>query len=81
MSCIRIALAAALVLGPALSALAQDTGTLDKEKAARSATKPAYSPYVGRNFPTRPLFGDSHLHTSFSFDAGAGGGGLTPKED
>jgi hypothetical protein len=80
MSCIRIALAATLVLGPAWAALAQDTGTLDQEKAARSATKPAYSPYVGRNFPTRPLFGDSHLHTSFSFDAGAFGARLTPRD-
>ena len=32
--------------------------------------KPEYSPYAGRNFPTRPLFGDTHLHTSVSVDAG-----------
>jgi hypothetical protein len=29
-----------------------------------------FSPYVGRNFPTRPLFGDTHLHTAVSVDAG-----------
>ena len=32
-----------------------DVGTLDKESAARAFPgKPAYSPYAGRNFPTRP---------------------------
>ncbi|HXV49979.1 MAG TPA: DUF3604 domain-containing protein, partial [Candidatus Binatia bacterium] len=53
----------------------------DKETAARSfPSKPAYSPYAGRNFPTRPLFGDTHLHTSFSMDAGAFGARLNPRE-
>ncbi|MGL1590478.1 DUF3604 domain-containing protein, partial [Vibrio parahaemolyticus] len=52
---------------------AQDTGTLDKQSAERVAQKPGYSPYAGRNFPTRPLFGDTHLHTSYSMDAGAFG--------
>jgi hypothetical protein len=31
-------------------------------------TKP-YSPYVDRDFPTNVYFGDTHLHTSLSFDA------------
>ena len=49
-----------------VSVVAQDTttdiGTLDSATAAKVfAAKPAYSPYVGRNFPTRPLFGDTHL--------------------
>src|SRR5512147_2859462 len=43
-------------------------------------TKPPYSPYAGRNFPTRPLFGDTHLHTGFSMDAGAFGARLGPRE-
>ena len=29
-----------------------------------------FSPYVGRNYPTRPFFGDQHLHTMVSVDAG-----------
>ena len=42
-------------------------------------SKSPYSPYAGRNFPTRPLFGDTHLHTSFSMDAGAFGARLGPE--
>src|SRR5437879_5618453 len=46
-----------------------DVGTLDQESAeiAHPAKRP-YSPYAGRNFPTRPFFGDTHLHTSYSLD-------------
>ncbi|MGI9220524.1 MAG: DUF3604 domain-containing protein [Woeseiaceae bacterium] len=29
-----------------------------------------YSPYAGRQFPTKVLFGDTHLHTAVSVDAG-----------
>lgn len=39
-----------------------------------------YSPYAGREFPTRPLFGDTHLHTGFSMDAGAFGARLDPRD-
>jgi hypothetical protein len=40
----------------------------------------SYSPYAGRNFPTRPFFGDTHVHTSASMDAGAFGARLGPDE-
>lgn len=69
----------------ALPALAQqdvqtDVGTLNKEKIQKSfPSKPNYSPYTGRNFPTRPFFGDTHLHTSFSMDAGAAGARIDPR--
>jgi hypothetical protein len=29
----------------------------------------SYSPYVGQDFPKNVYFGDTHLHTSLSFDA------------
>ena len=35
-----------------------------------------YSPYAGRNFPSRVFWGDTHLHTSLSIDAGAFGNRL-----
>jgi hypothetical protein len=60
---------------------ADDTGTLSQEKAAQGHKRtPPYSPYADRDFPTRPYFGDTHLHTSFSFDAGAFGARLGPRE-
>ena len=56
-----------------------DVGTLDQGAAEKLFPKKrAYSPYAGRNFPSRPFFGDTHLHTSFSFDAGAFGARLGP---
>ncbi|MGZ9262506.1 MAG: DUF3604 domain-containing protein, partial [Candidatus Binatia bacterium] len=75
------ATAAAAVAVPALAQVQTDMGTLDKETAAKVfPTKPHYSPYAGRNFPGRPLFGDTHLHTSMSFDAGMFGCRLGPVE-
>ena len=61
--------------------VATNTGTLDKASGDRVfATKAAHSPYVGRNFPNRPFFGDTHVHTSTSADAGAFGSRLTPAD-
>jgi hypothetical protein len=39
-----------------------------------------YSPYAGRReFPQQVFWGDTHLHTVYSFDAGAAGTLLTPE--
>ncbi len=46
---------------------------------APEAKRP-YSPFAGRTFPSLLLFGDTHLHTADSFDAGAFGARLTPKD-
>ncbi|MDT3684068.1 MAG: DUF3604 domain-containing protein [Pseudorhodoplanes sp.] len=84
----RIALAGFLAVGVAWPAVGQTppagvgiSGTLEKEQADKAfPAKPPYSPYANRDFPTRPLFGDTHLHTSFSFDAGAFGARLGPRD-
>ena len=58
-----------------------DAGTLiDSVGAKLFPAKPPYSPYAGRNFPTRPLFGDTHLHSSLSFDAGLTGNTVGPED-
>src|SRR4051794_19259238 len=86
MSVLKVLLLGVTGLGLALPALADDqgssdVGTLDKASAATLfPAKRAYSPYAGRDFPTRPFFGDTHLHTSFSFDAGAFGARLLPSD-
>ncbi len=38
--------------------------------------KAEYSPYVDDHFPNRVLFGDTHLHSSWSADSGMAGGVL-----
>ena len=69
-----------LALGAAVSlqALAYEPTTANT--AVPTPSKVPYSPYVGRSFPTRPYFGDTHLHTAFSMDAGAFGARLTPRD-
>lgn len=69
----------------ATAVVAQDlntgVGTLDRNSAEKVfPAKPLYSPYAGRKFPTRPFFGDTHLHTAASFDAGAFGARLGARE-
>jgi len=62
-------LAAAVTLACAASpASAQFTPS--KESLSGLYPGAAYSPYAQRRFPSRPLWGDTHLHTGLSMDAG-----------
>jgi hypothetical protein len=78
------ALGCLLGAGPARAQQPQvttDIGTVDKQTIEKAfPARAPYSPYAGRSFPTRPFFGDTHTHTSFSMDAGAFGARLGPKE-
>lgn len=69
-----------LALAIALPVTANDAGTPTPDLLANAYTGKAYSPYAKRNFPERPLWGDSHLHTSLSMDAGLFGNRLPPEE-
>ena len=69
------------VVGWASVGSGQDAGMHDKASVEAAFPKKApYSPYAGRAYPTRPFFGDTHLHTAFSMDAGAFGARLAPAD-
>ncbi len=70
---------AALLLAAA-PASAQDAGTPTAELLSEAYSGKVYSPYAQRSFPERPLWGDSHLHTNLSMDAGLFGNRLPPRE-
>jgi hypothetical protein len=55
---------------------------MPKAEGLEDAFKPrqTFSPYAQREFPTQVFFGDTHLHTAMSMDAGAFGARLTPED-
>jgi len=67
-----VAAAAFLVLGTALHAQIKPSA----ESLSNLYPGKAYSPYAQRAFPSRPLWGDTHLHTALSMDAGLFGNRL-----
>jgi len=74
--CAAVAVAAGLGT-LALPLSAQMPPPADAEEVLADAYKgKSYSPYAGRGFPSRPLWGDTHLHTAASMDAGAFGNRL-----
>ena len=78
-----MALAAGTYLPLASPAIAGDigiSGSATKEKLSSAYAGKAYSPYAKRTFPERPLWGDNHLHTSLSMDAGGFGNRLGPRQ-
>jgi len=63
-----------LLVGTATTAFAQIAPT--KESLSGLYAGKAYSPYAERNFPDRVFWGDTHLHTGLSMDAGLFGARL-----
>ena len=57
-----------------------DAGEVHPADPSRFHKTPGYSPYAGRNYPERAYFGDEHVHTSWSGDAGGAGTRLGPEE-
>jgi hypothetical protein len=73
MLCSSVALASLLSMSSAVAqgAVHSDPGT---------AKGRPYSPYVDHSFPAKVLFGDVHVHTGLSGDAGGSGTRLMPRD-
>ena len=67
------AVASAILLAGIPQAFAQDA-------PGPAAKKISYSPYPAKTFPNRVYFGDTHLHTSYSADAGMAGAIVGPED-
>jgi len=69
---------AAVLAALFLSACSKPEAPPSSEVAA--APEPPAEVAAAPTFPERPYFGDTHLHTSYSVDAGAFGARLTPSD-
>ena len=75
-------LAILLLLAAPIAAPVHAQDPVPPKEALQNAFPPQdhYSPYAGRNFPTQVYWGDTHLHTGLSMDAGAFGARLMPAD-
>jgi hypothetical protein len=62
------------------TAMSQDIGSADVETLKGLYPGKAYSPYARRSFPSKVLWGETHLHTGLSLDAGLFGNTLMPED-
>ena len=63
-----------------LTAVVAATSAFGQDAPPPSDKARNYSPYPKKDFPNRVYFGDTHLHTSYSTDAGMIGNRLGPEE-
>ena len=59
-----------LTLAVSLPAAAQDAGAASAEDLAPLYPGTTYSPYADRPFPSGLFWGETHVHTGLSLDAG-----------
>jgi hypothetical protein len=78
----RLHAAAILLAAPALLCGAAEAQQLDLSIEAKEVSlgRKEYSPYLNRGYPQRVFWGDTHLHTAYSTDAGMIGCTLGPDE-
>ena len=73
--------AALVLLSLPVTASAQEfAGDVGIEEDDVRLGEPEYSPYLNRGYPQRVFWGDAHVHTSYSTDAGMLGNYLGPDE-
>ncbi len=79
-SAILLAGIGAFAIGPSGASAQPFPGDVGIEEGEVRLGQPEYSPYLNRAFPDRVLWGDTHVHTSYSTDAGMIGNYLGPDE-
>ena len=77
--CLALLLSVLVAPAPAAAQLPPQPGA--EELLSESFPGPSYSPYAGGDFPSHVLWGDTHLHTEASMDAGAFGNRLGLTDD
>ncbi len=70
---------ASAVLLALFAGVATGQDAINPEGLAGAPGRP-YSPYADRAFPTEVYFGDTHVHTALSADAGGSGTRLLPRD-
>lgn len=76
-----IAILLVAVSRPGLVSVCQAQNSDDRpQNTPASEARPPYSPYATGEIPNRVFWGDTHLHTSYSMDAGAFGARLDPED-
>lgn len=78
----RLMFIALVLLGLTLASTAWAQDPMPSEEGLRNVfpAQKHFSPYAGRSFPTRVYWGDTHVHTALSMDAGAFGARLLPED-
>ncbi len=79
-SAILLAGIGAFAIGASGASAQTFPGDVGSEEGEVRLGAPEYSPYLNRAYPDRVLWGDTHLHTSYSTDAGMIGNFLGPDE-
>jgi hypothetical protein len=77
---LNFALMLTIMVALVAPAIAQDPMPPKEALEGVFKTPEHYSPYAGRDFPDRVYWGDTHLHTGMSMDAGAFGARLMPED-
>ena len=82
LSSVKRRLIAVMLATSSVATYAADPGLPPPTEDVKDAfpSQKFFSPYAGRNFPTQVFWGDTHLHTAMSMDAGAFGARLTPDD-
>ena len=79
MNSMRLAVILTLIVA-STNAFGSDVGLPNTEVLGGLYPGKTFSPYAGRNFPSKVFWGDTHLHTGLSLDAGVFGNTLRPDD-